>query len=93
MKRTFVLLLTTHILYSCTQKAEQISQPNVQSTLEIFSIDSGTREIVYTKDEIFEASNWSRDDSFLLFNMKGEIYKISTSGGTPVKLNSGFATH
>lgn len=81
------------ILYACGTNQNPEQSIRVQSTLEIFSIDSGTRQVIYQADENFEAPNWSRDDSFLLFNMKGEMYRISPKGGTPVKLNSGFATH
>ena len=90
--RILFSILCTYCLLSCqSNKSEEVVR--VQSSLEIFSIDSGTREIIYQTEDNFEAPNWSRDDSFLLFNMKGEIYRISPTGGVPVKLNSGFATH
>lgn len=93
MKRVIILFITTHAFFSCTTEPKDAPPIKVQSSLEIFSIDSGTRQVIYQTDENFEAPNWSRDDSFLLFNMKGEIYSIPTKGGTPVKLNSDFATH
>jgi TolB protein len=90
--RILFSILCTYCLLSCqSNKSEEVVR--VQSSLEIFSIDSGTREIIYQAEENFEAPNWSRDDSFLFFNMKGEIYRIPVTGGAPVKLNSGFATH
>ena len=89
--RFYSTVLFACIFISCSTKTT--IPVNVQSSLEIFSLDSATREIIYQANENFEAPNWSRDDSFLLFNMKGEIYRISTTGGTPTKVNSGFATH
>jgi len=91
--RILFSIICTYYFFSCQSKNKSEETIRVQSTLEIFSIDSGTREVIYQTDENFEAPNWSRDDSFLLFNMKGEIYKIPVTGGTPLKLNSGFATH
>lgn len=88
-------ILCISLLLSCESHSPKQADEavRVQSTLEIFSIDSATRQIIYQADENFEAPNWSRDDSFLLFNMKGEIYRILTTGGTPTKVNTGFATH
>lgn len=91
--RILFSIICAYCFVSCQSNNKSEETIRVQSTLEVFSLDSGTREIIYQKDENFEAPNWSRDDSFLLFNMKGEIYKIPTAGGTPIKLNSGFATH
>ncbi|MGN6647917.1 MAG: TolB family protein [Cytophaga sp.] len=80
------------LLSACSSSEQTAEVVRVQSTLEIFTIDSGSRDIIYQTNENFEAPNWSRDGSFLLFNMKGEIYKIPPIGGTPEKLNTGFAT-
>jgi len=80
-------------LYACSTNQHPEQTIRVQSSLEIFSIDSGTRKVIYQTDETIEAPNWSRDDHFLEFNMNGEIYRISPKVGTPVKLNTGFATH
>jgi hypothetical protein len=70
--------------------AEQ-GQATLYSTLETVSIDSTDRHVIYVAPERFEAPNWSRDGSYLLFNRKGRIEKIPATGGTPDELSTGFA--
>ncbi len=66
-------------------------QATLYSTLETISIDSTDRHVVYVAPERFEAPNWARDGSYLLFNRNGHIEKIAATGGTPEKINTGFA--
>ncbi len=61
----------------------------VDTTLEILEIASGNRQAIYTSETKFEAPNWSRDGSFLLFNGGGKIWKIPAGGGEPVEVNTG----
>ncbi len=64
----------------------------VESTLEIINIETGLRRIVYRAKDHFEAPNWSRDGSFLLFNQDGRLYKMPVEGGAePEMLDTGFA--
>jgi Tol biopolymer transport system component len=63
----------------------------IQSSLEIICIETGRRQIVYTSPTHFEAPNWSRDGTYLLFNSDGRIYTILLSGGEPTLLDTGFA--
>jgi hypothetical protein len=58
-------------LYACSTNQHPKQTIRAQSFLEIFSLDSGTRTIIYQTDENFEAPNWSRDDHFWVFNMNG----------------------
>ncbi|WP_018342060.1 TolB family protein [Cytophaga aurantiaca] len=90
LRLAFLISIPCFLLSCQLEKTEEVVL--VQSTLEIFSLDSGTRQVIYQADGNFEAPNWSRDGSFLLFNMKGEIYRISPAGGNPVKVNTDFAT-
>ncbi len=66
-------------------------QATLYSTLETVSIDSTDRHVVYVAPERFEAPNWVRDGSYLLFNRNGHIEKIAAMGGTPEQINTGFA--
>jgi TolB protein len=93
LTRLFFPTVCILTLFSCSSNEEKEKTIRLESTLEIFSIDSGTREVIYKAEEHFEAPNWSRDNAFLLFNMDGKIYMIPTTGGKPQLLNSGFATH
>jgi len=63
----------------------------LQSTLEVVSIETGQRTIVYRANEHFEAPNWSRDGKFILFNTKGRIYKINVKGSEPTLIDTGTA--
>jgi TolB protein len=63
----------------------------LESTLEIMSVASTDRRVVYTAREHFEAPNWSRDGAALVFNRGGRICQIPLAGGVPVVLDTGFA--
>jgi len=62
------------------------------STLETVAIDSKDRRAVYTTRDLIEAPNWSRDGAAFFFNSKGRLYRLPTGGGTPVEIDTGFAT-
>lgn len=64
----------------------------IESTLEIVSVETGERRIVHRERSHFEAPNWSRDGSYLLFNGGGRLFTISVAGGEPKQLDTGFAT-
>jgi Tol biopolymer transport system component len=59
--------------------------------LETINIKDGMRKVIYTKNDRFEAPNWMPNGEKLLFNMEGSLYTIPVNGGTPIKLNTGFA--
>jgi TolB protein len=55
----------------------------VYSTLEIITVASMDRRVVYVAGDRFEAPNWMPDGKNLLFNRNGRIEKIPVTGGTP----------
>jgi len=63
----------------------------LESTLEICDIQTGVRRLVHRSPDHFEAPNWSRDGSTLLFNGGGMLYTIPVQGGKPRILDTGFA--
>src|SRR5260370_29446896 len=73
------------------QAAASAASTTLYSTLEIISIDSADRRVVYVAPERFEAPNWMPDGKMLLFNRNGRIEKIAVTGGTPQVLDTGFA--
>jgi len=75
-----------------TPRAANTSAATIYSTLEVISIDSTDRRVVYIAPERFEAPNWMPDGKTLLFNRNGRIEKIPVTGGTPEVLDTGFAT-
>ena len=62
------------------------------STLEIITVASTDRRVVYVAPERLEAPNWMPDGKNLLFNRNGRIEKIRVTGGTPQTIDTGFAT-
>ena len=62
---------------------------SVDSTLEILDVDSGNRRVVHVSKDKFEAPNWSRDGSFLVYNAGGKLYRIPVEGGAPEEINTG----
>lgn len=62
------------------------------SVLEVVTVASTDRRVVYIAPERFEAPNWMPDGKTLLFNRNGHIEKIPLAGGTPQILDTGMAT-
>ena len=65
----------------------------LESNLEVISIDTGEREVVYTTGDHIEAPNWSRDGRFFLFNNSGRLYSLPREGGQPRPVDTGTADH
>jgi Tol biopolymer transport system component len=74
-----------------TQTGQPQTNPAVESTLEVISIETGDRTTIHRALRHFEAPNWSRDGKFLLFNSLGRLYTIPAEGGEPKLLNTGSA--
>jgi TolB protein len=69
-----------------------IAQAGVESSLEILTIATGEREVVYSARAHFEAPNWSRDGASLLFNQAGRLYVLPLDTRQPQLLDTGEAT-
>jgi Tol biopolymer transport system component len=70
----------------------QPGQKRVQDTsLEVVTLDTGERKVIYRARRKFEAPNWSRDGKLFYFNQGGAIYTLPVAGGTPAKLDTGDA--
>lgn len=69
--------------------AASSAQPVLYSTLETIPIGSGDRQVVYFSEGRFEAPNWSRDGSYLIFNRNGHLEKLAVAGGTPQQMDTG----
>ncbi|HMB96625.1 MAG TPA: hypothetical protein VKK61_11345 [Tepidisphaeraceae bacterium] len=66
-------------------------KPILHSTLETITVASTDRRAIYTAAEHFEAPNWTRDGSDLIFNGNGRLYRIPATGGKPELIDTGFA--
>jgi len=75
-----------------TQPAAATGQPVLYSTLETVAIDSADRRVAYLAQGRFEAPNWTRDGSAFLFNRNGRIEHLPVDAGSPVVIETGFAT-
>jgi TolB protein len=67
------------------------------STLETVTISSTDRSVIYVAPDRFEAPNWMRDGTAVLFNRNGRIERLKMSGGKaessgPEIIDTGFAT-
>jgi TolB protein len=93
MKLYSYLMIAAMLLVgiSTGTKAENSQRQRIISFLEIIDIETGERETVYQDTSHFEAPNWSPDGSTLYFNSGGYIYRLPVTGGTPTRLNTGFA--
>lgn len=66
-------------------------QGRIGSRLEVITIADGRRKIVHESNNGLEAPNFLSEGRKLLYNEGGSLYTIPVSGGTPEKLNTGFA--
>lgn len=69
-----------------------LSQPmSSTSRLEVYSLETGQREIILEENDHFEAPNWSKDGSYFIINQHGALYKISSDGKQKENISTGFA--
>lgn len=59
--------------------------------LETMNVFNGERNVIHESKGRFEAPNWMPDGKHLLFNENGSLFTIPIEGGTPKKLDTGFA--
>jgi hypothetical protein len=67
-------------------------RPRLYSTLETQTISSTDRRVTYVSTTRFEAPNWLKDNTTLIYNSGGRIYRIPAAGGKPEPIDTGFAT-
>jgi Tol biopolymer transport system component len=79
-------------LLAAAVAAGQERQPMLESRLEVLTIATGEREVVYSARVHFEAPNWSRDGRSLVFNQEGRLHVLQLDTRQPGVLDSGFAT-
>jgi WD40 repeat protein len=67
----------------------------IGSVLEILDVESGRRQIVYRSEQPFEAPNWTRDGSALIYNTsgrteaRGRLYRFDLATRQPVVIDTG----
>jgi Tol biopolymer transport system component len=80
------------VLLAASAVAEPQEPAKVESRLEVLTVATGEREVVYSARALFEAPNWSRDGKSLLFNQEGRILVLALGDRTPRVLDTGPAT-
>src|SRR5260370_1389203 len=73
------------------EKFELTKKPLIESTLEVVDIASKDRRAAYHTSGVIEAPNCTRDGRNFLFNAKGRIYQLPSTGGEPQLIDTGFA--
>lgn len=66
--------------------------PLVQSTLEIYHLESRQRRVLLVDDSHFEAPNWSRDGQYLVVNRDGRLYRVPLVSPGFELIDTGSAT-
>ncbi|HSK10097.1 MAG TPA: hypothetical protein VK911_11005 [Vicinamibacterales bacterium] len=89
---SFVTLLALAALVLAGTGRGSQGKPAIESRLEVLTVATGEREVVYTAAAHFEAPNWSRDGGSLLFNQDGRICVLPLATRKPVVLDTGTAT-
>lgn len=104
-KLTQISLASLILLSACNKTQTQSEeQPKEETTAEsvvktkgyltILDIESSEQEVVYESEDHFEAPNWSKDGSYLIFNSQGSMYKLPLGDqAKPELINTDFATH
>ncbi len=67
------------------------AKSRVESTLEIVSISSKDRRVVYHTNDRIEAPNWTPDGQSLIYNSNGRLFRLPVVGGQPQPIDTGFA--
>ena len=63
------------------------------SQLEILTIESSSRNIVFQSPRSIQAPNWMHDKKTLLYNSDGLLYKFDLTTNTPTVFNTGSVKH
>ncbi|MEN8798040.1 MAG: DUF5050 domain-containing protein [Flavobacteriaceae bacterium] len=66
---------------------------SVSSKLEVYSLESSKRLVIYEEQAHFEAPNWSPDGQFFVINQEGLLYKISLDGSIKTLIDSSPLEH
>lgn len=88
--RSIGALSTFFVSFSAIITLAQPAVQTIESRLEIFSLATSERRIVYRAPVRFEAPNWTRDAKRLVFNQEGKLFTIAADGaGRPEMLDVG----
>jgi Tol biopolymer transport system component len=63
------------------------------SHMELITVATGDREIIYSEPVSLQAPNWTVDGRALLYNSNGLIYRLDLNKKKPEVVNTGFVKH
>ena len=87
----FLILMLFNTDSINAQNTMPLAKKTLYSHLEIYDINSNTREIIFEDSIHLEAPNWSPSGDYLLFNSEGNIYKFDLKSKTKTKIPLDFA--
>jgi TolB protein len=64
----------------------------IGSNLEVMTVETGDRQVLYTSPISLQAPNWTPDDKALIYNSEGRLYRFDLATRQPVVIDTGFAT-
>jgi hypothetical protein len=64
----------------------------IGSRLEIMTIESGYRQVVYESAAAIQAPNWTTDGDALIYNSNGRLYRFNLADRKVSLIDTGFAT-
>ena len=71
----------------------ETEKPVLVSALETIPIASTDRHVEYVAAAHFEAPNWTRDGSALIFNQEGALRRLALGTSEPTTIDTGPETH
>lgn len=63
--------------------AQRTLKPGQMSRLVTIGSDGSELQVVYETTDVIEAPNWSPDGKWLVFNLRGSLFRIPVDGSTP----------
>ena len=63
----------------------------IGSRLEVLEVESGKRTVVHTVEDSLQAPNWTQDNSSLIFNRNGRLYRFDLKSRQVTEIDTGFA--
>ena len=86
-KRQLAIFTFMAVLLPVLSQAQ--NNAGVESTLEIYNLDSGKRKTVYKEVSHFEAPNWSSDGQYFIINQNGHLFSVDIHGSSKQLIKSG----
>ncbi len=59
----------------------------------MLDVETGKRTIVYSRDDVFEAPNWTHDGQALIYNAGGRLVRFDLASGTSTPIDTGECVH